>query len=292
MPISPPRPRGPHLNALRAFEAAARLGGFAAAAEELSVTPGAISQHVKALEDWAGAPLFERRSQGVALTPLGAGVAADFSGAFDRLGEAQRRLRGKAGQTAISIAALPSVAQLWLSPRLPAIREAAPGPAISVTALERAPNLRREMFDISLFLRAPTHAAGERILSDDPIFPVCAPEIAARLASPADLAGEALLRDATWREDWALWLGHAGHPDLAGRDGPSFSLYAIAVEEALNGAGVLIGHGALLERHLAAGALVAPFATRCASGKALILETSATAPSGGALERLCDMLAA
>ena len=68
MPVSPPRPKGPPLNALRAYEAAARLGGFAAAAEELCVTPGAISQHIKTLEDWAGAPLFLRRSHGVRLT--------------------------------------------------------------------------------------------------------------------------------------------------------------------------------------------------------------------------------
>ena len=71
MSVAPPRPKGPHLNALRAFEAAARLGGFRMAAGELGVTPGAIAQHVKALEEWAGAALFERQSQGVVLTALG-----------------------------------------------------------------------------------------------------------------------------------------------------------------------------------------------------------------------------
>ena len=70
MSVSPPRPKGPPLNALRAFEAAARLGGFANAADELCVTPGAVSQHIKALEDWIGADLFERRSQGVRLSAL------------------------------------------------------------------------------------------------------------------------------------------------------------------------------------------------------------------------------
>jgi LysR family glycine cleavage system transcriptional activator len=86
------------------------------------VTPGAVSQHIKSLEDWAGAPLFERRSQGVSLTPLGATVAEQFSSAFDAMGDAVRALRTGASQSTINIAALPSVAQLWLSPRLPAIR--------------------------------------------------------------------------------------------------------------------------------------------------------------------------
>lgn len=93
MAISPPRPKGPPLNALRAFEAAARLGGFAAAADELCVTSGAIAQHIKSLESWAGADLFERRSQGVRLTALGSAVAAQFSAAFDGLGEAVHSLR-------------------------------------------------------------------------------------------------------------------------------------------------------------------------------------------------------
>ncbi|MGJ8616901.1 MAG: LysR family transcriptional regulator, partial [Sulfitobacter sp.] len=139
MPIKPPRPRGPHLNAMRCFEASARLGGFSAAADELSVTPGAVSQQVKALEDWVGVPLFERRSQGVALTSLGIQVADEFMAAFDALGSALHSLRAKAPQTKINIAALPSVAQLWLGPRLPMVRATFPDLSISVTAMENPP---------------------------------------------------------------------------------------------------------------------------------------------------------
>ena len=112
MPVSPPRPKGPPLNALRAFEAAIRLGGFAQAADELCVTPGAISQHIKALEDWAEAPLFERRSQGVVPTEFGLSLAEPFATAFDSIGQAVRHLRSGAQQETIHIAALPSVAQL------------------------------------------------------------------------------------------------------------------------------------------------------------------------------------
>lgn len=96
----------------------------------------------------------------------------------------------------------------------------------------------------------------------DVIFPVCAPDMAARLCRPADLTGATCLHDATWREDWKLWTA-AAFPEPPGEmHGPVFSLYSLAVEEARNGAGVLIGHEPLIRDHLAAGALVAPFDLR------------------------------
>ncbi len=288
MSVSPPRPKGPPLNALRAFEAAARLGGFAAAAEELCVTPGAVSQHIKALEDWTGAPLFERRSQGVALTRLGARTAEEFRAAFDALGHAQRGLRAHAGASDVSIAALPAVAQLWLSPRMPAIRAAAPDCAISITALETPPNLRREIFDISLFFAEPSGRGNQRVLAEDEIFPVCASQVAARLTSPPDLANETLLYDATWAEEWGNWAEDADHPDLELGFGPAFSLYSLAVDEAVNGAGVLMGHAPLLRRELESGALVAPFGETMRTGMALIMETAT--PASAAAQRVAALL--
>lgn len=290
MSVIPVRPKGPHLNALRAFEAAARLGGFAAAAQELCVTPAAISQHIKALEAWAGAPLFERKSQGVALTVLGARASQDFRAAFDALGAAQRALRDHPAQTALNIAALPSVAQLWLSPRLPDLRALLPGHTLSVTALETAPNLRREMFDLSLFFGHPTGADHETILMPETIFPVCTPRIADRLTTPADLAAETMVFDATWHGDWARWLERAGFADVVPSDGPVYSLYSIAVEEACNGAGILIGHAPLIDRYLQTGALVAPFTQRISSGRSLIARSAVNPSQSPAIERLLGAL--
>lgn len=291
MSVSPPRPKGPPLNALRAFEAAARLGGFANAAEELSVTPGAVSQHIRALEDWIGADLFERRSQGVRLTALGAEALPGFATAFDAMGAAVHVLRTAARHGMMHIAALPSVAQLWLSPRLPAVRAALPELSISVSAVEAPPNLARDLFDLSLFIRPPTGVRGERVLARDVILPVCAPEIAARLRSPADLAGETLLHDALWPEDWALWaramLPGASLPST----GPRYSLYAIALEEARHGAGVLMGHQSLVQSALQDGSLVAPFALPVPTGKALILEHPAFDPPRVDLARVMSLLA-
>lgn len=274
MSVSPPRPKGPPLNALRAFEAAARLGGFSNAADELSVTPGAISQHIKALEDWAGAPLFERRSQGVRLTAIGADLLPQFTSAFDQMGTAVRALRATTRQSTIRIAVLPSIAQLWLLPRMPEIRKRLPHLELSVSAMETPPNLNREMFDISLFFRPAAQADDLHVLDDDLVSPVCAPEIASRLQTPEDLTNEVLLHDDVWADDWPRWAEHAGCalPNLA--EGPRFSLYSLAVEEAKNGAGVLIGHHSLIRAALSEAKLVAPFAEPLRTNAPLCLEVA------------------
>lgn len=259
MPVAPPSPRHPPLNALRAFEASARLGGFTAAAQELCVTPGAVAQQVKSLENWAGAALFERYPQGVRLTPLGMSVREHFIAAFDQLGDAVQLLGKRAKPKSVRIAALPSIAQLWLSPRFAAIRAAAPEMMVSVTALESPPNLRREPFDLSIFFRDKPLGADTLELAADIIFPVCAPEIAARLHHPLDLAKENFLHDLSWPEDWSRWIASALPDATLDTRGSVFSLYSLAVEEARNGAGVLMGHQALVAAHLAAGTLVAPF---------------------------------
>ena len=291
MSVSPPRPKGPPLNALRAFEAAARLGGFANAAEELCVTPGAISQHIRALEDWIGADLFERRSQGVRLTALGAEALPGFATAFDAMGAAVHGLRNAARHGTLHIAALPSVAQLWLSPRLPAVRAALPDLRVSVSAIETPPNLARDLFDLSLFVRPPTGARGERVLAQDMILPVCAPEVATRLRGPADLAGETLLHDALWPGDWALWARSVLSGTRLPTNGPRYSLYAIALEEARHGAGVLMGHQSLVQSALEDGSLIAPFAAPVPTGKALVLEHPAFDPPRADLAQVLKLLA-
>ncbi len=289
MPVAPPHPKGLPLNALRAFEAAARLGGFAAAAAELGVTPGAVAAHVKALEEALGDALFERHAKGVRLTALGRRALPDFTEAFDRLGHAVQGLRAEAAPRTVHIATLPAIAQLWLSPRLPGLRAAAPEITISITAMEAPPDLKRAPFDLNLFYRP----VGEgRALAHDDIFPVCAPALAMRLKEPADLAGIPCLTDSAWAGDWAHWAGAAMPGRSFSPSGPVFSLYALAVEEAVNGAGVLIGHSALVASHLESGALVAPFGLRIASGRVLTLWSARMHRSGSPAARVTEWLAA
>lgn len=283
MAVDPPRPRPAPLNALRAFEAAARLGGFTAAATELGVSAGAVAQQVKTLEAWAGAALFDRRTQGVGLTPLGASALADFTAGFDRLGAASHRLRARAAPSEVRIAALPSVAQLWLSARLPGLRAAAAGVVVSVTALERAPNLARAPFDLCVFFEPAPGAVATHALAETVLSPVAAPSIARRLAKVEDLASVPCLRDAAWSDDWAAWGGVAAQ-------GPVFSLYALAVEEAVNGAGALIGRLPLVARLLETGALAAPFARRVTLAEPLTLSLSDAAQ--GPARAVADLLRA
>lgn len=257
MPVAPPSPRLPSLNALRAFEAAARLGGFAQAAEELHVTPGAITALIKALESDLGAPLFVRQARGVALTDIGRRALPAFSQVFDRLGEAVRELRQDAAPRRVHLAALPAIAQLWLAPRLSGLRALVPDIEVSVTAMEKPPNLKRAPFDLCLFY-AEDPPADALALAQDRLTPVCTPALARRITGPQDLASMVCLSDSVWAGDWARWAAVALPGQVFAPRGPVFSLYAIAVQEALNGAGVLIARQALVSPLLASGALVAP----------------------------------
>lgn len=260
MAIAPLRPKGPHLNALRAFEAAARLGSFTAAAEELSVTPGAVTQHIKSLEAWAGAPLFLRNARGVELTSLAEELLPGFTQAFDHLGLAVQALRSKAAPGKIKVAALPSVAQLWLPPRLGQLRQVAPEISVSVVAMESPPNLMREPFDLSLFYSSAPLDADDIAIDRDRIFPVCAPAVAQRLNAITDLQQETLLHDGAWADDWDMWLSARSGAGSISRSGIVHSLFAVALEEARHGGGVLMAHDALVRPLLASGELVRPFA--------------------------------
>jgi LysR family glycine cleavage system transcriptional activator len=288
--LTPPRPRSVPLNALRAFEAAARLGGFKAAAIELNVTAGAVAQHIKALENWAGSPLFERMSQGVCLTDLGKDVSADFKAAFDMLGKATTKLRESAGPRHIRIAVLPSIAQLWLSHRLPQARSIAPDTTISITALDTPPNLSREAYDLSIFFREPSEVEHVTTVCSDSIFPVCSPAMASNLGEPDDLAGLLFLHDITLIDDWRLWLEHVVPGHDTNTAGPTFSLYSLALQEAQNGAGIMVGHEPLVRRSLKDGSLVAPFPQKLNLSRQLVIETAAPIREASLLARIIELL--
>ena len=252
MSVAPKRPKGPPLNAMRAFEAAVRHISFVAAAEELNVTPGAISQHIKTLESWSGAPLFRRNAQGVELTKAGASLQVSFTSAFDGLADATRALRNLRPNADFHIAALPSVAQLWLPKRLSRVRARFPEINFSVTAMETPPSLSRELFDLAIFIGVPDRTGNHIPICADEIVPVCSPDLLGRLDA---LDAMTLLHDQTWADDWSIWSKATGVHVSEPTVGPQFSLYSLAVEEAKASAGVLMGHLCLIEDALAANAL-------------------------------------
>lgn len=208
------------LNALRAFEASARLGGFARAALELKVTPGAIAALVKTLESEYGAALFERHAKGVRLTPLGESVKGQFTEAFDAVEAAARTLRRLAAPQRVHIVTSPALAQLWIGPRLPELTRLLAPIEISVTAVDEPPNLKRSPFDLCLFYTEKPERWQRRIATEE-VLPVCVPALAASIAKPEDLADARCIADVGWN-DWAVWTGAVmpGHRFVA--RGPGF----------------------------------------------------------------------
>lgn len=253
----------PPLNALRAFEAAARHGSFQAAAAELNVTAAAISQRVKLLETALGTQLFRRLHRGVALSDAGGRYAERIGAALDMVaaatGEIDRRDQG----ARVRVTVLPVLAEMWLLPRLSRFHRRHPEIELLLSTDAPVVDFRSEGFDVGLRYTDGQHpGVTVRRLFEETIFPVCAPELAQRLCTPGDLAHTTLLYDQHWQDDWRLWLEAAGRPELLRGRGGAFGLYSLAAAAARNGLGVLIGHSRLIADDLARGNLVAPFDLR------------------------------
>lgn len=287
MAVNPPRPSLPSLNALRAFESAARLGGFKQAAAELNVSAGAVAQHVKTLEGWCGGALFLRHAKGVSLSSLGHQVLPEFTAAFDGISAASQRLRSLAAPKSLNIATLPSVAQLLLAEWMPELRRAVPDARISVTAMESPPNLAREPFDLSIFFGAAAQDEGAILLAGpDHLLPVCAPALAQDVTGFEELMALPHISDQFWPNDWAHWA-KAAFPDHSYcGTGPNYSLYSVAVREAVNGGGVLMGHQTLVAPLLARGELVPVLPVKVPLALNLTLWRSPVLAQSGLLDQL------
>lgn len=252
-------PLRPSLNWLRAFEAAARLGSFAAAAAALNVTPSAVSQHIRALELRLGKPLFERHANGVRLTDRGRRYAEDLGQAFDMIDEATSRFAGRNARDLLVVHVPTSFASQWIAPRLDLFRARHPDIDLRLTALDQG----EDKVDATIAFGAGQWPKCEatRLLADE-AFPVCSPAYAEALAVPEDLRGRDLLHVPGYAEEWDTWLAHAGVRGIDTSSGSFFDQSIMAIRAAVEGKGVLLGRAALVERELASGLLVEPFRAR------------------------------
>ena len=273
MAAQPPRPKLPPLTALRAFEAAGRLGGFAPAAQELGVTPAAVTAHLKNLETVLGVTLFERQHRGVALTGLGARVLPDFTRAFAALEAAVHRLEDEAAPGQVRIATTADLAQLWLSPRLPALR--AEGLQV-VPVVRDSPEAARGLAELALYPQAGGAIAA-------PLVAVSAPGF----TGPLDAATALVLTGPLG--DWARWAAAAGQAGFVPR-GTVHGSAALALEEAANGAGVLVVARPLAEGALRAGRLVKLWGIEAESGLGLALWPLRAVTPGSAAARVLAAL--
>lgn len=247
----------PPLIAVRFFEATARHRSVREAARELHVTPGAVSQQVRRLEDFLGCALFERLPRGLALTPAGMDYQAACGEALARIGHATARLAAGARRV-VRVSCTPDFAARWLVPRLQLFLQHAPELDVHVNSTHRAVDLLAE--DMHFAVRhgiGPYPGLHAEWLLDDDLVPVCSPRLVApRLwAQLADITGPRLLHDGQ-RDDWRLWCHTQGLARVDSGQGVVFAGASGAVEAALAGQGFALVTRTKVARALATRALV------------------------------------
>jgi LysR family glycine cleavage system transcriptional activator len=258
------------LNALRVFDAAARHGRFDAAASELSITPGAVSRQIKALEAELGLRLFDRFNRAVRLTEAGSRLAGGVGAGLSTIEEAVERIRRR-GDGPLVVSVLHSLAARWLVPRLHSFHERYPAADILISASDRAVDLVREADLAIRYGPGPYPGLDARRLARSVMFPVCSPRLLEAdppLKAPADLARAVLLQETNLlagEPDWVDWLAAAGVAGVDAAKGPRFSNTYLTLEAAMSGRGVAFVHGILALDDLTAGRLVRPFSQSVAS---------------------------
>jgi LysR family glycine cleavage system transcriptional activator len=258
----------PGLGALKSFEAAARLLSFTRAAEELGVTPAAVSYQMRSLENQLGIELFRRTSRVVELTEAGRTLLTGVGEALDGIAWTVARLRGTEGRPRLTATTSPSFAAKWLVPRLHRFLERHPDADVRVDVSDRLVDLSHEEVDLAVRFGNGRYP-GLRVdrLFEETIFPVCSPKLLTGrrpLKQPRDLRHHTLIHVewqaqwATW-PDWRMWLLAAGLRDLDPQRGLHFTQTAIALQAAIDGQGIALSESTLVADDLASGRLVRPF---------------------------------
>ena len=260
------RRRLPPLNALRAFESAARHLNFSRAAEELAVTPGAVSQQIQNLEDYVGAALFKRTPRGLLLTDSAQTALPALREAFDRLAEAASLLTAAVDGRRLTLTAPPSFAAKWLVPRLGRFEAAHPQVDVWLSADMDLVDFAASDVDLAIRYGPGPYPGLEAIrLLNETVIPVMSPDLAASnpVRAPADLARHILLHDGSSNADescpdWQMWLAARGVRGIDATRGPRFNQSSLVIEAAVSGRGVALAKRTLAQDDLDAGRLVAP----------------------------------
>ena len=260
------RRRLPPLNALRAFESAARHLNFSRAAEELSVTPGAVSQQIQNLEDYVGAALFKRTPRGLLLTDSAQTALPALREAFDRLAEAASLLTAAVDGRRLTLTAPPSFAAKWLVPRLGRFESSHPQVDVWLSADMELVDFAASDVDLAIRYGPGPYPGLEAIrLLNETVIPVMSPDLATAnpVRAPSDLARHVLLHDGSSNADescpdWQMWLAARGVRGVDATRGPRFNQSSLVIEAAVSGRGVALAKRTLAQDDLDAGRLVAP----------------------------------
>lgn len=249
--------RLPPLNTLRFFEAAGRRLSFKLAAEELDVTPSAVSHGVQSLEDWLGVALFARTSRGLHLTDAGRDYLPSVREALTVLANAGDRVPGRPARTSLTISVAPTFGARMLLPRLPAFRAANPDVSVQIDTSHRQVEFPRDGVDVAI--RRGRRTAGD--LAAFPLFheelvPVCSPELLQRLGPMASLCDAPLIRVTSVSEDWTEWAQAAGRGEIDCERALLVDTIQMAFDAAVQGLGVALGRLPLALPELESGRLV------------------------------------
>lgn len=260
------RRRLPPLNAVRAFEAAARRGGFQAAGAELNVSANAVGRLVKVLEDWLGVALFRRLPRGVVVTEAGRGYLDHVGILLDQLADATADLQRRKTSEVLTISAGPSFIERWLVPRLGRLTERYPDLEVRMLASSQLTDFGREDVDVAIrHGRGVYDGLRSDLLVQQDFYPVCSPTLLScgpRLQVPDDLAQHVLLHEECNlldRLDWAGWLTAIGADGIDAQRGLRFSFSHMTLQVAAAGQGVALASSAFIADDLMTGRLVRPF---------------------------------
>lgn len=254
----------PPLDYFLAFESAANCESFAAASRELNVSETAISRKVRLLELHYDTPLFLRRHRSIHLTPQGQALLARIAPAIEAIRQISRDMHTNHKGNAVTLAATNSVAALWLMPRLRKFNATNKHVKIMLVASDSDEECLADNIDLSI-LRGSGRWPGytSRLLFGETVFPVCSPGYRKRrnIQSPTDLPKQDLIgvssRHPEWM-DWASWLSHSGITDPAIDQAALFNTYPLAIQAAVDGLGVALGWGHLVDHLIERGDLVRP----------------------------------
>jgi LysR family glycine cleavage system transcriptional activator len=288
-----------HLNALRAFEATARLGSYVRAADELAVTAAAVGQQVRTLEDYLGGALFERHGKRLVLTDAARAVMPDIKDAFDRLAQASSRLLEQRREPFLNVTVAPSFAAKWLIPRIGSFRSAHPDIDVRLDTTTRLADLARESIALGIRYGVGGYPGLDgTLLMREEVFPVCSPAFLsgdAPLATVHDLANTTLIHDTSMesRDDfpsWATWLRATGAPGVDARRGLRVNSSVLALQAAVEGQGVALARSVIAAGDLAAGRLVRVLPQACSTKHAYYLVYPAKVPLSQAASAFCGWL--
>jgi LysR family transcriptional regulator, glycine cleavage system transcriptional activator len=252
------------LKSIQAFEAAARLSSFALAAEELFVTPSAISHQVKLLEDQLGVRLFHRVHRAVVLTDTGRQYAEEIGAAFARIDKATRDIGRVEKSDILTVHATPSIATQWLMPRLARFSAMHPDIDVRLNASSAAVDLIKESVDIDIRYGARRLQPAGTMVLDLPletIVPLCSPRLANGehpVRTVADLRHHTLIHSEGCLVGWRDWMRQHRKVVLDITRGPRFDRSFMAISAAADGMGVCLESLLLVQRELETGTLVAP----------------------------------